>query len=121
MDAQQAFTHFVQKALTPEKAERFTALAATKTGQKKILHSLDGRFESTIRSAPVRAGGYDRIWDSPCYVFYPRLGFGAEFAKVRDAYDRLSAEDGWLILLRDGSTGIYRPEARWDAERLIQA
>jgi len=39
------------------------------------------------------------------YVFHQPLGFGVEFASVRDAYDQLSVEDGWLILLRDASAG----------------
>ena len=40
---------------------------------------------------------------------------------VRDAYEKLSVEDSWLILLTDASAGIHRPEARWDDEKLIVA
>ena len=52
-------------------------------------------------------------------MFHEPLGFGVEFASVREAYDELSVGDGWLILLCDGSAGIHRPEARWDDEKLI--
>ena len=120
MDAPQAFTHFVQRCLTPEKARRFTELSATKKGQRKILAGLGGEFESAVREDAVRRGGYDRLWDSSCFVFYEPLGFGVEFASVREAYDQLSIQDSWLILLRDASAGIHRPEApRWDHEKLI--
>src|SRR5690349_7875784 len=98
MDPQQAFTVFVQKALLPEKAERFAALSASRKGQRKVLEGLCHQFEFYIRGSAIRSGGYERLWASPCYVFYQPLGFGAEFASVREAYDQLSVEDSWLIL-----------------------
>ena len=119
MDAQQAFTHFVQRCLSSEKARRFTELSATKKGQQKILAGLYHEFEPAVRSDTVRRGGYDSLWDSSCFVFHQPLGFGVEFASVREGYNQLSIEDGWLILLRDASAGIHRPEARWDDEKLI--
>jgi hypothetical protein len=123
MDAQQAFTHFVLKCLTPDKARRFAALSDTKKGQRKILNGLYHEFESAIRADAVRAGrrgSHDKFWESACFVFHESVGFGAEFDTVREAYDQLSLDDGWLILLRDASTGIHRPEApRWDYEKII--
>jgi hypothetical protein len=119
MDAQQAFTHFVQRCLSTEKAQRFAMLCATKKGQRKILAGLDHEFEPAVRSEAVRDGGYDRLWDRSCFVFHAPLGFGFEFASVREAYDQLTVEEGWLILLRDGSARIHRPESRWTDERLI--
>jgi hypothetical protein len=119
MDAQQAFTHFVQRCLTPEKARRFSELCANKKGQRKILAGLYHEFEPAVRSGALQRGGYGSLWSSRCFVFHESLGFGVEVASVREAYDQLSVEDGWLILLRDGSAGIHRPEARWDDEKLI--
>jgi hypothetical protein len=119
MDAQQAFAHFVQRFLIPEKARRFSELCASKKGQQKILASLHHEFEPAVRSGVARRGGYDNLWGSPCFAFHEPLGFGVEVASVREAYDQLSVEDGWLILIRDGSAGIHRPEAKWDNEKLI--
>jgi hypothetical protein len=119
MDAQQAFTEFVQRCLSPEKAGRFTELCASKEGRRKILDGLCHEFEAAIRSDAVQRGGYDQFWSRPCFVFHAPLGFGLEFASVREAYDQLSVENSWLILLRDASAGIHRPEARWDDEKLI--
>ena len=119
MDAQQAFTQFVQRCLSPEKARRFTELCASKKGQRKVLASLYHEFEPFIRSGAVRVGVYDSLWSDSCFVFHEPLGFGVVFASVREAYDHLTVDDGWLILLRDASAGIYRPEARWDDETLI--
>ena len=119
MDAPQAFTHFVQRCLSPEKARRFAELAASKKGQRKFLAGLYHEFEPAVRAEAVRGGGYDKLWERPCFVFHEPLGFGVEFASVREAYDELSVGDGWLILLCDGSAGIHRPEARWDDEKLI--
>jgi hypothetical protein len=118
MNAQQAITQFVQRCLSPEKARRFTTLCATKKGRCKVLVSLYHEFESAVRSSAIRSG-YDSLWGSPCFVFYEPQGFGVEAASVREAYDQLTVTGGWLILLCDASAGIYRPEARWDDEKLI--
>ena len=88
-------------------------------GQRKVLAGLCHEFESAVLPSAVRRGGYDSLWGSPCFVFHEPLGFGVEATSVREAYDQLSLEDGWLILLRDASAGIHRPEARWDDEKLI--
>ena len=119
MDAQQAFAKFVNRALLKEKAERFVALSQTKKGQRKILDGLCHQFEPAIRPDAIRKKNYDKLWSSCCYVFYAPLGFGVEFTTVREAYDKLSIDDSWLIILQDASAGIYRPEARWDDEKLI--
>ena len=119
MDSQQAFTQFVRRCLSPEKARRFAELSTSKKGQRKILDGLCHEFEPAIRPGAVQRGGYEGLWNSPCFVFYERLGFGVEFASVREAYDQLSVEDSWLILLCDASAGIHRPEGRWDEEKLI--
>lgn len=119
MNAQQAFTSFVERCLSPEKARRFSELCGSKKGQGKILDALSHEFEPAIRSEAVKRGGYDNLWSRPCFVFYAPLGFGVGFETVREAYDQLSVEDSWLILLCDASAGIHRPEARWDDEKLI--
>jgi len=119
MDAQEVFAKFVKRTMILEKADRFTALSETKNGQRKILDGLNHQFESAIRPDAVRHRSYDKFLDSPCFAFHSPLGFGVKFDSVRDAYDKLSMEDGWLILLCDASAGIHRPEARWDEEKLI--
>ena len=120
MDAPSAFTAFVQRALEPEKARRFAALAETAKGQQKILAALSHEFEPAISPAVVQPRSYDAIWSRPCYVFEEHMGFGVEASSVRDAYDRLSIKDSWLIILCDASAGIHRPEARWDDEKFIK-
>jgi hypothetical protein len=119
MDAQQAFAKFVNRALLKEKAERFVTLSESKKGQQKILDSLCHQFESAIRPSEIRRKNYEKFWSNGCYVFHSSLGFGVEFSSVREAYDKLSIEDSWLILLQDASAGIYRPEGKWDDEKLI--
>jgi hypothetical protein len=119
MDAQQAFAKFVNRALLQDKAKHFATLSETKKGQRKILDGLNHQLESAIRPDAIRQNNYDKLWNSRCYVFNSPLGFGVEFTTVREAYDKLSIEDGWLIILHDASAGIHRPEARWDDEKLI--
>jgi hypothetical protein len=120
VDAPDAFVAFVKRALIPEKARRFAALAETKNGQRKILRGLCHEFEPAISPAAVQPRSYDAIWSQPCYIFEEHAGFGVEVPSVRDAYDQLSIQDSWLIILRDASAGIHRPEARWDDEKFIK-
>ena len=94
-------------------------LASSKKSQRKVLDGLCHEFEPAIRDAAIRTKDYSKLWERPCYAFHSRVGFGAEFSNVRDAYDQLALDDGWLIVLHDGSAGIHRPEARWDDEKLI--
>lgn len=84
-----------------------------------MLDALCHKFEGDVRSEAVKGKDYGAIWGQPCFVFHYRTGFGTECKTVREAYDKLSADDSWLILLIDGSKGIYRPEDRWDAEMLL--
>jgi hypothetical protein len=119
MNATEAFGAFVRRALIPAKARRFAVLASSKKGQRKALNGLGNEFEPAIRAAAIGTKDYSQLWEEPCFAFHPRVGFGARFSTVREAYDELSLDDSWLIVLQDASAGIHRPEARWDHEKLI--
>jgi hypothetical protein len=119
MNASEAFAAFVRRALIPAKARRFAVLASSKKGHRKALNGLCHEFEPAVRDTAICAKDYSNFWEKPCYAFHPRVGFGVEFSTVRDAYDELSLDDSWLIVLQDASAGIHRPEARWDHEKLI--
>jgi hypothetical protein len=83
MDAQQTFVYFINKALSPQKAERFTALAGTRKGQQKILDALCHQFKEAVRDGAIRRSNYEAFWDRQCYVFHATIGFGIEVATVR--------------------------------------
>jgi hypothetical protein len=119
MNAEEAFAEFVKRVLTPNKARRYAALASSKKGQRKILDGLCHDFEPAIRPTAIHSKNYDNLWAQPCFSFHASIGFGVEFPNVRSAYNQLSVEDSWLIILRDASAGIHRPEAYWDHEKLI--
>lgn len=119
MTASEAFVKFVSKTLLPAKAKRFSALASTRKGQRSIFNALSHDLESAVRPNAMKGRQYEELWTSPCFVFHGTLEFGVEIPSVRDAYEQLAKVDGWLILLQDGSAGIYRPEGRWDKEMTI--
>ena len=112
LDATQAFAIFVQHALTPARMARFSALAVNAKVQRKLLGALDHDFEKAL-SPVAKRGIVDR--NAGCYAYHSSVGFGAEFSSVADAFARLQADDGWLIIVLDGLSGIYRPEANWNA------
>jgi hypothetical protein len=121
MNAQQTLSHFVSRVLVREKADRFRSLAATKKGQQKILDGLCHEFAPAILPATVRRMDYGAFLGRPCFVYFSPMGFGIEFCTFREAYEELSLEDSWLIILIDASAGVHRPEGRWDDETLILA
>jgi hypothetical protein len=119
MNPSQVLAKFVSRVLVPAKSRRFAALTTSKKGQRKILEGLSHEFEPAIRAEAIQNRNYDGMQDRPCFVFHYRLGFGVGFPNVRSAYDHLSLEDSWLIILQDASAGIFRPEAHWDDEKLL--
>jgi len=112
MSAVAAFLTFAARVLSSEKAACYGGLVNGAKGQRKLLDVLHHDFDRAIRP-DARHGILNR--KTNCYAFHSSVGFGAEFTSVDEAYDRLSLADGWLIIAADGSGGIYRPEARWDA------
>src|SRR6185369_13993899 len=97
MNSTEAFAAFVARALIPGKARRFAVLALSKKGQRKALNGLCHEFEPAVRAAAICTKDYSKLWEKPCYAFHQRVGFGAEFSTVREAYDKLSLDDSWLI------------------------
>ncbi|MGA2230540.1 MAG: hypothetical protein ABSH22_06540 [Tepidisphaeraceae bacterium] len=121
MTAVKTFVAFARRALTPAGAARFATLATSKKGQQKVLAGLDHDFERAIRPGGGHPVGQACAGKQPCYAFHFSLGFGMPFNSIAEAYARMSGVDGWLIVSADASTGIYRPESRWDAEVLLVA
>ena len=119
MNAIEAFVTFANRVLVREKSARFAAIASTTKGQRRILNALCHEFESAIREDIARRSDRSQWRHVPCYVFHSSLDFGTVFSTVDEAYDKLSLDDGWLIVLQDGSMGLYRPEARWDDEYVV--
>jgi hypothetical protein len=113
MDATQALSAFVIRALTPERASRYSGLTGSEKGRRKLLGYLAHDFERSIRPN-VKRGIVDR--KAQCFAYHSSVDFGEQFPSVAEAYERLDSDDGWLIVVSDGSAGIYRPEAHWDAE-----
>ena len=108
-----AFSIFVARALTPNRASRYSTLTGSAKGRKRLLGMLYHDFEKSMRQN-VKRGNVNRAL--PCYAYHSSLGFGKEFPSVVNAYKQLCDTDSWLIVVSDGSAGIYRPEDHWDAE-----
>jgi hypothetical protein len=122
MVAVDVLSRFLRGAVETEKARRYTILVGTKKGQEKFLAVLCHEFERVIRpNRVVKKWSHDKVSARPCYVFSPPTDFGTLFATVGEAYESLATTDSWLIVTADGTTGIHRPEGRWDKEVLITA
>jgi hypothetical protein len=109
MTAVEAFKQFAKHVLTPSKAERFATLASSKKGQHKILNDLCHRFESVVRKSAIQRRDRRSFENLACFAFHASCGFGASYPTVSEAYEALSVDDGWLILVADGSVGFIAP------------
>ena len=121
MSPTDAFVEFASRVLVPAKAERFRGIAFSEKAQRKVLDDLCHRSEGAILESAKRGNDVQLIENLPCFAFHASCGFGKEFPTVREAMAALGREDGWLIVVSDGSAGVYRPEARWDGQVVIVA
>ena len=119
MNAIDALKQFVEIALLPDDARRCTALLETKKGLRKILEDLCHGFESRLDPKWTK-GKRTMPMTSACFVFKGPKDCGTEHKTMAEAYDTLSSDDSWLIVAQDGLSGIYRPEGRWDSEKMIK-
>ncbi|MDX2111921.1 MAG: hypothetical protein SFY80_16960 [Verrucomicrobiota bacterium] len=119
LDAQQAFIQFSNTYLLQQSARRYTELCSNDKGRRKLLESLCHKYHSCVRPECIQQRNYEKIGNPPCYAFHSSIPFGTFYPTVHEAHDSLSIVDGWLIILRDASVGIHRPEGRWDDEFLI--
>lgn len=119
MSAEQAFSILIKRVLLPARAGRYATLATGNKGKEKILASLDHDFEKSLRPNIGRPTAQTKEWSGPCFAFHQSLDFGTEFSSLRNAYEKLRDDDGWLLVAADGSAAIYRPESRWDAEIVL--
>jgi len=118
MNAIDALRKFIEGALLPAKARRYISLLGTKNGLKKIVEDLCHGLESEI-DPKLTTTRSKMPMTSACFVFKRPHDLGTEHKTMIEAYDSLAGEDSWLIISQDGLAGIHRPEARWDAEKMI--
>lgn len=117
--AREIFVQFVKKALDRRSQELYIVRSNSRKGQAKILTMICHEFDEAVLANAWSKDNYDKVWDKPCFVFSEGYGFGVPFSTVREAYDDLGLQDGWLILLADASAGIFNPHDRTDSESLI--
>jgi len=108
MNATEALRRFVEGALLPDDARRCSALLETKKGLRKIMDDLCHRFESRL-DPRLTTTARQMPMTSACFVFKGPKDCGTEHKTMAAAYDALAGDDSWLIVARDGLSGIHRP------------
>jgi hypothetical protein len=122
MAPEDALLCLISGAIAQPKARRYIALMGSKKGQIKFLASLHHELDQVIKSGhSFKSRAHENLLQLPCFVFAPPKSFGVAYDHFCDAYRSLEITDSWLIVLADGSVGVYRPEARWDDELRIVA
>ena len=120
MNSNEVFVRFCNKALVAKKAMRYCELIKTKKGPIKILDMINHDIDNNIRNDTINTNINDNDMNSSCFIFHRNHDFGKQVDTLRAALDSLSQEEGWIVILENGSLAIYRPEGRWDAERTIR-
>jgi len=99
-------------------AERYRQLAESGKLRGVFLRDRYHELERRIRPSRTRPCGNSGVPPEPCYLFSTDH-YGAAFDSGAAAYEVVEMEDAWLIVSRDGSTGVYRPEGRFDHTMLV--
>ena len=121
MTPEDPFPTFIHAVLVPARAERYATLAAGARGRRRILDALYHDFDAALRPECIRDEPLDALDAAAGLIYHAARGWGIPCDTVAAAREDLALDDGWLILLRDGSAGLYRPEGRDDDTRVIRA
>lgn len=120
MNEIEAIKKFIKHVATDAKGRRYIALIDSKKGRKKFLAELYHGFLDSLREEIKSKKDHQKFNKSACYIYYEHYGFGILVSSFSEAYDKLSHDEGWVIVAQDASFGVYRPESEWDKEVAIK-
>jgi hypothetical protein len=119
MNEIEAIKKFIKHTTTENKSRRYCGLVESKKGRIKFLKELYHGFQGSIREG-IKSQKHYKDNKLPCYAYCAGIEFGLPFETFADAYEKLSCEDGWIIVTQDATFGVYRPESEWDKEVAIR-
>ncbi len=121
MNAVQALDRFLQQTLDPLKVRRYCDLILRPKGQRRFLgdlyHTIGSSFRVGLRDTQLS----DQQRAQPGYSFSEARGFGTPETSLKDGFEELMPNTGWLLIDREGRFGIYQPEDMIDDRRQILA
>ncbi len=120
MNITDGLKYFVSSALVKSKRERFVGFLSNTKGHKKFLGSLDHDLEKLLDSSKI-VSDISKIDMEQQGDLYCSNGVAnnSDLSMV-NLYDKAPWEGGWLLINKQGSLAIYRPEGRIDDEIYIK-
>jgi len=120
MNEIEALKKFVEQATSDQKSRRYIALIESKKGRKKFLAELYHEFLASLREEIKNEKDHKKYNKKACFIYCEQYVFGMSVASFSEAYEKLSQDEGWIIVTQDASFGVYRPESEWDKEVAIR-
>ncbi len=120
MNITDGLKYFIGSALVKSKRERFIGFLSNAKSHKKFLASLDHDLEKLLDCSKI-VFDISMIDMEEQGDLYCSNGVSNDSdSSMENLYDKAPWEGGWLLINKQGSSAIYRPEGRIDDEIYIK-
>lgn len=120
MNISKGLKAFLNKAVVNSKRYRYLDLIKSTKGQRKFAKSLDHDFENALDKSKI----VDEIERSELeqngQLFCSNGVTNNTDTSMYNLYGKAPWEGGWLLINKEGTLAIYRPEGRIDNELYIK-
>lgn len=121
MEAVEAVTHFIRRAVVRHRRDRYAGLVASRNGRDKFLCALDHDLEREIEDRTAVPALSETEWKQPGFLYASDGSFGVKLESLRHGYENTAPQGGgWLIISQSATIAIYRPEDWVDDERYFR-
>ena len=120
MDITDGLKFFINSALVNSKRERFIGFLSNTKSHKKFLVSLDHDLEKFLDGSKVVSNISKIDMEQQGDIYCSNGEANNTNSSMVTLYDEAPWEGGWLLINKQGSSTIYRPEGRVDDEIYIK-
>ncbi len=116
MNISKGLENFISQALVKNRRDRFRGFLSSKKGHQKFASSLDHDLEKALDNSNFVAKLSDKELQQRGELYCSNGVTNDSEVLMVDLYGKAPWEGGWLLLNKDGTLAIYRPEGKIDDE-----
>ena len=120
MNISKGLEYFISNALVKNKRDRFKGFLSSDKGHKKFARSLDHDFEKAIDKSTFVTSIDKKEMEQAGNLYCSNGVTNDSDTSMADLYGKAPWEGGWLLLNKEGTFAIYRPEGRIDDQIYIK-
>lgn len=120
MNISSGLEHFVSKALTKSKRERFIGFLSNAKGHAKFSKALDHDFEKSLDPVKFASKFSSKELEQAGDLYCSNGVTNNNDDSMVNLYGKAPCQGDWMLLNKPGTIAIYRPEGRIDGELYIR-